>query len=117
MKQEPHKSNKHHMDNFKSNITAIELTKGDHIFYSPGLTGVEKSSAKSANIQAKEERNKAIILLLNADKNRYKGLSDELRKNALLDRNEYPTTVANMYEVMVKYDSKSGMSTSRNNNS
>ena len=54
---------------------------------------------------------------VNADESRYKGLTDKLRKSALLDHDEYPTTIANMYEVMVKFDSKSSMSTSRANNS
>ena len=104
MKQGPHESNEHYLDRFKANITAVELTKDNHIFYSPGLTGIEKSRAKPENIIKEEQRNKALLLLRNSDENRYKGLAEELRKSTILDRDEYPTTLANMYEVMAKYD-------------
>ncbi len=116
MKHGPNKSNEHYMDRFKANVTAIELTKGSHIFYSPDLTGVERTAASQANIQAEEERNKAILLLRNADNTRYKGLVNELRKSALLERDKYPTTIANMYKVMVKFDSKSNLLSHRQNN-
>ena len=104
MRQGPHESNKHCMDRFKSNITAIELTKGDHIFFSSGLTGNERATATVESIHIEEENNKALLLLHNADEHRYKGLIEDLQKSALLDRDEYPTTVVTMYEVMVKYD-------------
>ena len=116
MKQGPNESNEYYMDRFKANITAIELTKGSHIFYSPDLTSVERTDATPVNIQAEEERNKAILLLRNADDTRYKGLVVELRKSALLERDEYPTSIANMYEVMVKFDSKSNLLSHRQNN-
>ena len=116
MKQGPSESNEHYMERFKANITAIELTKGDHIFYSPGMTGKERGDHNKESILEEEERNKALLLLRNSDDNRYKGLMDELRKSALLERDEYPTTIADMYEVMMKYDQRSNQSSfSRNN--
>ena len=74
MRQGPHESNKHYMDRFKSNITAIELTKGGHIFFSPGLTGNEHATATADSIHIEEESNKALLLLRNSDEHRYKGL-------------------------------------------
>ncbi len=35
MKQGPSELNKHYLERLKSNITAVELTKGDYIFLSP----------------------------------------------------------------------------------
>ena len=97
MKQGPHESNEHYLDRFKANITAVELTQGDHIFYSPGLTGLDRGEANIQMIHEEEGKNKAHLLLRNADENRYKGLIEELRKSALLERDEYPTTVVSMF--------------------
>ena len=65
MRQGPNESNKHYTDRFKSNITPIKLTKGDHIFFSPGLTGNECATATTKAIHAEEESNKALLLLRN----------------------------------------------------
>ena len=116
MRQGPHELNEHYMDCFKSNITAIKHTKGDHIFFSPGLTGNERATATADSIHIEEESNNALLLLRDSDEHRYKGLIGDLRKSALLDRDKYLTTVANMYEVMVKYNKSTVNSTSRNTN-
>ena len=63
MRQGPHESNEHYMDCFKSNITPIELTKGDHVFFSPGLTGNERATATTDSKHIEEESNKALLLL------------------------------------------------------
>ena len=50
MKQGSSKPNEKYLERFKVNITAMELTKGDHIFYSPGLTRVERMDAELLKI-------------------------------------------------------------------
>ena len=75
----------------------MELTHESQFFYSPGLTGTSL-----ANVTAEEEGSKAILLLKNADDNRYQSLSVKLKESTFLDRDEYPITISDMYELMVK---------------
>ena len=85
------------------NITAVELTKGDHIFFSPGLTGIERSDAELSKIEEEEEdRNKAILLLKNLDDNRFGTLAAKLKESFFLERDEYPTTISSMFKIMAK---------------
>ena len=104
MKQGNTEPNEKYLERFKANITTIELTKGDHIFYSPGLTGVERLDAKLSKIREEEERNKAIFLLKNSDNNRFGSLTAKLKESSFLERDEYPTTISSMFELMAKYN-------------
>ena len=45
---------------------------------------------------------KAVLMLKNSDYKRYGALSNRLREGVTLVRNECPTTVADMYELMVQ---------------
>ena len=116
MKQGQSELNNHYLERFKSNVTSVELTHGNQIFYSPGLTGISLANATSEEITAEEERSKAIILLKNSDENRYQSLSNKLKENTFLDRDEYPTTISDMYELMVKTSSTQSSNNKNNNN-
>ena len=62
-------------------------------------------------IKIEEDKMQAILLLKNAVEKRYGGLSKSLNEGSFLKRDESPTTIASMYELIVKY------STQDNNNS
>ena len=55
------------------------------------------------DIEKEEERLKAVLLLKLADEGRYRSLSNSLKEGTFLDRDEYTTTVASMYEPMTKH--------------
>ena len=59
--------------------------------------------ATTTEINDQEEMHKAILLLMNLDMGRYKKLSTNLQDGTYLSRDEYPTTIASMYELMIKH--------------
>ena len=103
MRQGTQETNDHFLARFKANVTAVKLTGGSHIFFSPKLAGVERQDLDADKIEEEEERSKAILLLKLADEGRYGALSNSLKEGTFLDRDEYPTTVTTMYELMTKH--------------
>ena len=53
----------------------------------------------------------AVLLLSNADPTRYDELISSLKRGANLGHDEYPTSVAEMYKLMVNYTRESGRTT------
>mgnify|MGYP003321331007 CR=1 FL=1 len=88
------------------------------MFYSSKLAKKEIHLATETEITSAEEQSKAILLLKNADNKRYKDLKDDLKMVTYLSMDEYPTTIASMYELMVKtYGGLDPRSTNRSRNS
>ena len=56
-----------------------------------------------------------MIMLYNSDQGRYGELISDLEKGADLGRDEYPKTVAAMYELMVKFNRGLARGNNRNN--
>ena len=118
MRQGSQESNDHFLAQFKANVTAVKLTGGDHVFFSPQLAEGEKDEMHQDNIEKEEERSKAVLLLKLADEGRYGTLSNILKEGTFLDRDEYPTTVATIYELMTKHSGAiTGQRQQTNNNS
>ena len=63
-------------------------------------------------IKIEEDKMQDILLLQNADENRYGGLSKSLKEESCLARDEYHITIAFMDELMMKYSAQNN-----NNNS
>ena len=102
MKQGNSKPNKKCLERFKANRTAVELTKGDHIFFSPALNGNENTDFEPTKIEEDEDRNHAILLLKSAGNITFGNLAVKLKKSSFLERDKYPTTVSSMFEFLVK---------------
>jgi len=60
MKQGNNKSNDHYLAHFKSNITAVKLIGGEHIFFSPILAGCNKNELSQEEVDIEEGKFKAI---------------------------------------------------------
>ena len=103
MRQGSQESNDHFLARFKANVTTVKLTGGDHVFFSPKLAEGERDEMHQDDIKMEEERSKAVLLLKLADEGRYGSLSNSLKEGMFLDRDEYPTTVATMYELRTKH--------------
>ena len=58
--------------------------------------------ATTTEINDQEEMHKAILFLMNSDVGKYKELLTSLQDGTYLSRDEYPTTIASMYELMIK---------------
>ena len=65
-------------------------------------------------IKAKEDKIQAILLLKNVDEKRHGGLSKSLNEGNFLARDEYPISIAFMYELMVKYSAQNNTNNSIN---
>ena len=103
MRQGSQESNDHYLARFKANITAVKLTGGDHVFFSPKLAEGERHDMHQDDIEKEDERSKAVLLLKLADEGRYGTLSNSLKEGTFLDRDEYPTIVATMYKLMTNH--------------
>ena len=82
----------------------LSMVHGNHIFHSPSVIGKSMKDATSDEIYAAKEASMAILLLQNADPVRYGELTTSLKKGASLGRDEYPTSVVAMHELMVKFN-------------
>ena len=111
MKQGESEANDNYLERFKSNIITVELTGDKDFFYSKGIMTKDNDDPTNNEIKIEEDKMQAILLLKNADEKRYGGLSKSLKEGSFLKRDESPTTIASMYELIVKY------STQDNNNS
>ena len=79
------------------------MAKGGHIFASLELLESNNPTPTKQEILREEEKSKAILLLKNADDKRFGNLMKNLKDGSYLSRDEYPTTVASMYELMTKH--------------
>ena len=102
MKQGSQESNDNYLVRFKTNVAAIELTGGKHIFASLTISGIPIEEISSQEFDEEVDKSKAIIFLKCADEGRFSALSKRLKEATYLDRDKYPTSLATMYELMTK---------------
>ena len=115
MKQGSQESNDKYLSRFKTNIAAVELTGGKHIFASPIISGIPAHEMSSEELNEEMDKSKAIIFLKCADEGRFGALSKRLREATYLDRDKYPTTLSTMYELMTKSCTNIQINTSNSN--
>jgi len=56
MRQGNQETNDHYLARFKANVTAVKLTGGIHVFFSPKLAEVDKQDLDKDKIEEEEER-------------------------------------------------------------
>ena len=61
IRQGNQQSNDHLLSRFKANITAVKLTDGNHVFFSPKLAESENHDLDQDKIEEEEERPKDIL--------------------------------------------------------
>ena len=115
MKQGSQESNDNYLSRFKTNVAAVELSGRKHIFASSIISGIPVHEMSTEELNEEIDKSKAIIFLKCADEGRYGALSKRLREATYLDRDEYPTTLSTMYELMTK--SCTNIQANTNNNS
>ena len=103
MRQGPSKLDDAYVERFKNNVATLEMVQGSNLFYSSGIVRKLYYKATNQEIYNAKEANLAVLMLINADPNRYGELVSNLKKGANLGRDEYPKSVAAMYELMTKY--------------
>jgi len=76
------------------------LAGGEH-FYSLQILGMPLGEHTANDIEKEKKKFKAMCFLLKADENRYARLLDDSKK-VYKWRNEYPTTVSDAYELLIR---------------
>ena len=105
MKQCVNEANDHFLDRFKSNLAALDLAGGGHLFVLPVITGEKIENMTEAEITEETEKSHATLLLLCSDDTRYGDLVASLNSGTLRGRDEYPETLASIYQLMIKHSS------------
>ena len=86
-----------------NNLDTLYSVGGKHILCSPDLIdAADKDNITDAEIEAEENKFKAIVFLKRSDPTRYGGFLTELQNSAHLDRNEYPVSETAAMDLMVR---------------
>ena len=114
MQQGPDESDDTYMKRFKANIDTLISAGGRHILCSETIMDKASTNLTDVEIIAEEENFKAMMYLKQSDKSRHGRLIGDLQNGAYVDCDEYPTTLAGAYDLMIR---RSGVFTSFLNNS
>ena len=87
----------------------LKIAGGEHLLVSDTLLGKDLNKASKLEISEEKEKFMAICYILRSDENRYKKLLDDLRSSANRGRDEYPITLTDAFNLLVResgeYDS------------
>ena len=81
------------------------MAGGGHIFVSPVIAGEKIENMSKAEVAEEPEKSHATLLLMCSDDNRYRDLAASLNSGTLRGRDEYPETLAAMYQLTKKHSS------------
>ena len=110
-------SDDNYLTRFNSKAKNLELAGGEHIFCSPTILGKSLDTASPDEIKKENERFRAICFIQRADETRYSELLEDLRKGVFRGRDEYPETVSDAYELLIRTSTQLGyVNRSRNTN-
>ncbi len=98
-----------YMKRFKANIDTL-ISAGDrYILCSETIMDKDSTDPTDAEIIVEEEKFKAMMYLKQSDKSRHGRIISNLQDGANVDCDEYPTTLAGAYDLMIH---RSGVFTS-----
>ena len=102
LKQQQHETNDAYLTRFKSMIETLKIAGGEHVLISPVLLGKTIENATPTEIKAEKEKFMAVCFMLRSDDARYKTLLDGLKRSANLGRDEYPETLTEAFDLLVR---------------
>jgi hypothetical protein len=104
VKTEQHngESDDDYMKRFKASVETLISAGGRQIFCSPEIMESKTDIPTKAERSAEEEKFKAICYLKQSDKSRHGSLLRDLQNGAYVGRDEYPTTTAGAYDLMIR---------------
>ena len=102
MKQYQYETNDAYLTRFRSMTETLKLAGGEHILVSESLLGKEIKVASKAEISAEKEKFMAVCYILRSDASRYSKLLDDLKSSANRGRDEYPTTLTDAFDLLVR---------------
>jgi len=86
---------------FNSWYQSLEMSGGAHVMCSPNISNEAIRKADTDEME-ETERFKAMYFFLRANKSRYRDLLEELKKGVHKDWDEYPMTVADAYQLLLR---------------
>ena len=106
-KQGENETNDDYFTRFKSSTETLKLAGGEHVFVSKEMLGVDKlSDATKKEIDDEKDRFMATCFILRSDgfseRSRYKKLLDDLKSSANRGRDEYPATLTEAFDLLVR---------------
>ena len=101
-KQQPNESNSAFLTRFKSMAQTLTIAGGEHILVSTDMLGKDLSGATADEIRDEKERFLAMCFILRSDEGRYKNLLNDLKSSANRGRDEYPTTLTDAFDLLVR---------------
>jgi len=107
MRQGCTESNAEYMKRFTTYLQTLDVAGGRHILCSPKIVdAVDTKNPTRDEINAEEERFKAMCHLKRSDSVRYGKMLKSLEESPDLGRGEYPTTVATTCDLMARQSSQ-----------
>jgi hypothetical protein len=95
-------SDDNYMKRFKASVETLISTGGKHFLCSPDIMDKKGDEPTKAEVATEEEKFKAICYLKQSDKTRHGALLRDLQNGAYVGRDEYPTTTAGAYDLMIR---------------
>ena len=102
MNQYDNESNAAYLKRFKLMIQTLKIAGGDHMLVSKAMLGKEIHEAASAEIMIECKRIMCICFILLSHKGTCKKLLDDLKRSANLGRDEYPETLTEAFNLLVR---------------
>ena len=102
MKQYDSESNDAYLTRFKSTIQTLKIAGGDHILVSGTMLGKDLNEATDTELNIERERFMGMCFILRSHEGTYKKLLDDLKRSANLGRDEYPETLTEAFNLLVR---------------
>jgi hypothetical protein len=100
--QYSHESDDDYMKRFKASVETLISAGGRQVLCSTEIMEKKGQTPTVAEKLTEEEKFKAICFLKQSDKNRHGALLRDLQNGAYVGRDEYPTTPAGAYDLMIR---------------
>ena len=102
LKQQQYESNDGYLTRSKSMVETLKIAGGEHIFVSKAMLKKDISMATKAEVNAEREKFMAITFILGSTSNRFKKLCKDLKSAANRGRDEYPVTLMEAFNLLVR---------------
>ena len=102
LKQFGNETNEAYHSRFKSMVETLKIAGGEHILISPEMLGIKLDAATGLQLREEKEKFMAVCFVLRSDPERYKVLLNDLKRSANLGRDEYPKTLTEAFDLLVR---------------
>jgi hypothetical protein len=104
MRQRVSESNHAYYRRFQDNVTAWEISKGKHAFYTQSDTGIAYENANEDQRKASREKYLGILLIKRACLTRYGGRIQDFVERDAKGIDEYPTTLTSAFNTLGSWE-------------